>query len=445
MYKKIGKALAQKRKEKKLTIEDISKQLFMKPIYVQMLEEGSIDSFPSRPQALGFLKNYADFLELDLTQFEQEPISSPVDSAPMPNTDQATPQENSDDEPQASTTLDTATEAETASETPAQQDADQIDPAYKENNQISIGERLRERRETLGASVEEVSKHLKIPAHYIRLIEKNEFDLFASPVQARGMMLSYAEFLSVDREWVLEKFGDRLHATFTENREVPGPYDQSNEAKKVHSLIWIWIKDVFTIDMFVVIVSILLVVGFGIWGIRRVVTTREELASNETYSTPTPVITPTATPVLENTPDANETPTDPLNTNGEGLNTLATATPIPQAPIGTTIRIQITSSQRTYLKVIVDGEEELKSRVKPNTDLYFFADNSVEIVSGNAAALTIDYNGTIYDDLGDFGEIYQATFFIDRIETPAPQPTITTTPIPTFTPQPTVEEQPPIE
>ncbi len=441
MYKKIGKALAQKRKQQKLSVEDVSKKIFMKPIYVQMLEEGAIDSFPSRPQALGFLKNYAAFIGLDLSEFEEEPVVPTEEQLQQ----QPSPSETTSNSVEDASSEDNSSKIEPDQDSKQEMLQDQIDPSYKHNNDISIGERLRERRETLGASVEEVSKHLKIPAHYIRLIEKNEFDLFASPVQARGMMLSYAEFLSVEREWVLEKFGDRLQATFTENREVPGPYDQNKEAKKVRSLIWIWIKDVFTVDMFVVIVSVLLVVAFGIWGIRRVVTTREELTNAETYATPTLEATPTATLTIEGTIDPNATQMAPFNGDGTGLDTIATSTPVPEAPIGTTIRIQITASQRTYLKVIVDGKEELKSRVKPNTDWYFFGESSVKIISGNAAALTIDYNGTIYNNLGNFGEVYQATFFIDRIETPAPQPTITTTPIPTFTPQPTVEGQPPIE
>ena len=430
MYKKIGKALAQKRKEKKLSVEDVSKQIFMKPIYVQMLEEGAIESFPSRPQALGFLKNYAAYIGVNLSEFEEEPT---------PETTQQPEQQNPETEKQIEQSENNSTELESENDSDEQNQNEDIDPSYKESNDVSIGERLQERREKLGASVEEVSKHLKIPAHYIRLIEKNEFDLFASPVQARGMMLSYAEFLSVDREWVLEKFGDRLQATFTENKEIPGPYDETKEAKKVRSLIWVWIKDVFTVDMFVVIVSILLVLGFGIWGIRRVVTTREQLANTDPYATPTLVVTPTATPTIETTLDPNATQVFTDNGNGTGLDTLATSTPIPDAPIGTTIRLQITASQRTYLKVIVDGEEQLKSRVKPNTDWYFFGENAIEVISGNAAALTIDYNGSIYTDIGNFGEVYHATFYIDRIETPAPEPTIT--PIPSITPQPTVEEE----
>ncbi len=63
--KTIGKLLAQKRKEKSLSFNQISEIIKINPEYLEALETGEYAKFPSEVYIKGFLKNYSRFLGID--------------------------------------------------------------------------------------------------------------------------------------------------------------------------------------------------------------------------------------------------------------------------------------------------------------------------------------------------------------------------------------------
>ncbi len=63
--KRIGTYLREAREGKKLTIKDVARQTNITPKYIDALENEDYTQFPGETYALGFLKNYSDFLNLD--------------------------------------------------------------------------------------------------------------------------------------------------------------------------------------------------------------------------------------------------------------------------------------------------------------------------------------------------------------------------------------------
>lgn len=61
----IGVRLQQKREESGLTIEQVSDEVKIRPRYLEALEQGNYDVFPSSVYIKGFLRNYAKFLNID--------------------------------------------------------------------------------------------------------------------------------------------------------------------------------------------------------------------------------------------------------------------------------------------------------------------------------------------------------------------------------------------
>lgn len=61
----LGGILKAKRQKKKWEIEDVSKRLRIKPIYLEALEQGHYYAFPARTYGVGFLRSYAKLLDLD--------------------------------------------------------------------------------------------------------------------------------------------------------------------------------------------------------------------------------------------------------------------------------------------------------------------------------------------------------------------------------------------
>jgi cytoskeleton protein RodZ len=95
----------------------------------------------------------------------------------------------------------------------------------------------------------------------------------------------------------------------------------------------------------------------------------------------------------------------------------------------------VTIRQRTWTRVIVDGEVELEGRVLPGNAYQFTGNDYVEILTGNAAGLQIFYNQRDFGPLGLYGEVIRVVYTLDGIQTPTP--TVTPTPTRTLRPSST--------
>ena len=61
----IGEKLKSAREAKRLSLSDVTKDTNIAPTYLEALENEDFDYFPSETYAIGFLRNYADYLKLD--------------------------------------------------------------------------------------------------------------------------------------------------------------------------------------------------------------------------------------------------------------------------------------------------------------------------------------------------------------------------------------------
>jgi hypothetical protein len=109
--------------------------------------------------------------------------------------------------------------------------------------------------------------------------------------------------------------------------------------------------------------------------------------------------------------------------------------------------------ERVFARISVDGEPSFEGRFAPGETKVFEANDQVMILTGNAAALRITYNGRDLGLMGNTGEVVSRVYLITGIVTPtamiSPTPTaartlpVTSTPTPTFTPAFTPTSTPP--
>jgi len=94
MPESIGQRLKLARQDRRLSIEQAAEATRIRPHYLQALEADDYSVMPSAAQARGFLRNYADFLNLDLqailTELQAAQPAEPV-SGPLPQVDLAPP------------------------------------------------------------------------------------------------------------------------------------------------------------------------------------------------------------------------------------------------------------------------------------------------------------------------------------------------------------------
>jgi cytoskeletal protein RodZ len=68
--KKLGEKLRGKREEMNLSLKEVENATSIRTMYLQAIEEGKVEHFLSNVYALGFIRQYANFLG-----FEQEKLS----------------------------------------------------------------------------------------------------------------------------------------------------------------------------------------------------------------------------------------------------------------------------------------------------------------------------------------------------------------------------------
>lgn len=98
--------------------------------------------------------------------------------------------------------------------------------------ELRLGDIMRGERATLGKSLLDVQRDLKIKAPYIAAIENADPSAFESPGFIAGYVRSYARYLGLDPEWAYQAFceeGNFVGATGTAN---PKPGGKGRKARK---------------------------------------------------------------------------------------------------------------------------------------------------------------------------------------------------------------------
>ena len=90
------------------------------------------------------------------------------------------------------------------------------------------------------------------------------------------------------------------------------------------------------------------------------------------------------------------------------------------------------------MRISVDGEVVFEGRITPGETKVFEANDQVMVLTGNAAALRITYNGRDLGLMGNIGEVVNRLYLISGVAIP----TATILQQPTNTLPPTVTETP---
>lgn len=310
--------------------------------------------------------------------------------------------------------------------------ADHVRARSSDEMFAEIGAQLRERRETLNLTREEIERHIHLRAHYLLALEQGDFGGLPSAVQTRGMLSNYAAFLDLDVDTLLLHFADVLQARHRERHPLP-PGARGRPAPSAPSSVpplrGFMVADLMAIGL------VLAIAAFSVWGVQYVIKMGAEVKA-----TPLPMIDILLEPSLA--PPGALAPTSELLDLGNATATLpAFETPagFPTIPEGVNVQINIIAIERTYLRVTADGKVVYDGRVTPGTAYPFEAANEIEILAGNGAALRVTFNLRDMGLLGRYGEIVNLIYRAEGVITPTPTigPTPTITPTPTLTSTPT--------
>ena len=232
-----------------------------------------------------------------------------------------------------------------------------------------LGSQLKQARESRQLSLREIEWATKIRAEFLQALEDERFELLPSATHARGFLRSYARYLELDADPMVDEYN---HAAAAATEIV-----STRPAVKPRS------RDVAVTPGMIVGAALLILIG--IFGLYLKSQFDKYQLSRAADSQPTPRLhlsdlpSPTAIP----TPTPSATPS---------------ASPSPAAGA---VVVAVRVDADTWLEVYVDGNAkptaDTSRTVPAGTNMTFNGKQSVQVFSGKSAHTFIKVNGK---DLG---------------------------------------------
>ena len=248
------------------------------------------------------------------------------------------------------------------------------------------------------------------------------------------MLSNYAKFLDLDVDALLFRFAEALQAQHRERHPEKPARDRNQPIVPEKMPVW---RAFIAGDLFFGIGTVLFMVILSIWGISQIINMQREQAVDMEATAPS-----IAEVLIE--PIGSETdPATYIADNTQQPELPERTLTIPTQELNVPVQVNIVVVERTYMRVSVDGDVEFDGRVIPGNAYPFEAQENIEVLVGNAAAVRLIYNQKDLGLLGSFGQLVHFIYTSDDVVTPTPfiPPTATNTPFvtstPTQTPSPT--------
>ena len=409
-----------------------------------------MDSLPSTVQLRGFLRLYANELGLQLEDLtvgeyhlagDKQAIAMPEEPG-LQEEDQPIVVEPSNDLPEPDLTP--APESALGQEQPSLPSPTDLDfetnqakPETKISEKLfkAIGNQIKRQRELLSLSIDEVHDNLHISPQHIVAIEAGQFDQLPSPVQAKGLLVNYIDFLNLDSETLLTNYAEALQLRRIERQDALAK--KGKRSAREISPTALRLKNFFTLDLLVIAGLFLAFATFVIWGVNRILDNEmpDRIGSDIpgvsdvllATEAPTPVLnTENETTVIIEDQDFNSENPEPEDI--EPLFTLiASSDPI---------NIILIPRQRLWVQVTVDDKQVFQGRLIPGNAYEYSGQVQIDILTGNIGALQILFNNQDIGSQGLPGQIANLIFNVKGLVLPPPTSTPTITPTPQATPNP---------
>jgi len=284
-----------------------------------------------------------------------------------------------------------------------------------------IGLTLRERREVLELSLMDVERFTSVKREYLSAMENGLFEKLPSTIQGRGMLNNYSKFLALDDAWIMDAYAQALQSQRDER--MAGQKRRMQPPLTVKLNIPEKWRRFLNPDLIIGGLFILSLFAFIIWGGAQVFSGRDPAPTEAPSISDMLQQSPTPQPIVEE--DENGDVSDTEITSIPGVIVIE-STPTQIATVNAApLQLYIIVHDRAFLRVTVDGFEEFNGRVIPGDVYTYSGEDSIELVSGNGAALEVYFNQEYLGNLGSVGEVINLSFSRQGLSTSTPEPTPT--------------------
>jgi cytoskeleton protein RodZ len=179
----------------------------------------------------------------------------------------------------------------------------------------TIGELLRETRQSYGGDIDRIAGMLRIKASYLTAIEESHYDKLPGPVYAQGFVRAYAVHLGLDGNEAIRRFKQEVDG-FEVSRDLSFPVPLAERSIPGGTMV--------------LAALILAICGYGLW---YYVSTSDRSHPERVSAVPPDLIAATKKPTPAATPPATPAPATTAPTEASGGAPAATAPSTTPAPV----------------------------------------------------------------------------------------------------------------
>jgi cytoskeletal protein RodZ len=296
-----------------------------------------------------------------------------------------------------------------------------------------LGALLRERRKESGLTYDAISERIKVSTRYLEALENENWDHLPSPTFIKGFIRSYARLLGLSEEGLIA-----LYQETAPPPQMPKPLQAVHQKRKgILYLIWVlallaggvvayeWIEHSDftgkTTEKGHVLSSKERSNAAQIEVDRRL--KKERSSPKDTQQPKSPIQTEAELPREGPTPAPGPQQTGSFVKPVNGpQQTEATVSPSPTitpskaetrpsrtAPAAEAdmppLVLKATVRERTWVRVIMDGERKKEYTLEPENNLEWRAHKGFELMIGNAGGIDLEFNGKKVEQLGKRGQV----------------------------------------
>ncbi|MCX7568598.1 DUF4115 domain-containing protein [Tumebacillus sp. DT12] len=262
-----------------------------------------------------------------------------------------------------------------------------------------IGNELKRLREQKGCSLEEVQQATKIRSRYLEAIEEGDLSALPGMVYARGFIKSYAEYLGVNGQELLEQHGLAADVQSPPPEEMRSTrVKKEREASLTNARPSLLGSRAFPQIVAVVAVVAVLAIGYGVI-VSNNQTEDTESKSQETAKTeaegqpaapletaPAPAQTPAPAPAQQPAPEPPKPKTtveQSAKTNNSTTYAVTTTGPM---------SMQLAATSDCWIQVTADGKIIETGTVKAGETRTWQANQNIAVLTGNSKGVTMKIN-----------------------------------------------------
>jgi len=272
-----------------------------------------------------------------------------------------------------------------------------------EQENITYGQYLKKTREDKQISIEQVARESKISLDVLHAIEDEDSERLPDDVFVRGFIRTYSEITDADPDVALKLY----------NPSYVKPI-QSKHVKKKRSRSASDSKN--GLKLFVMAVALFVIIICSYFGIRFMNQDQEQetMPVNEMLEQNSD-----APSGNENNKEIDEKEkTSDITGNSEQPEDLQPEKPVDESALGMheevdkekenerlTYKLSITCLEKTWMKIITDGEKPVEHTLKPGDILDLEAHSGYNLLIGNASGVKLKFNDTYIPVPGKSGQV----------------------------------------